>query len=299
MLSILIPVYNFDIKVLVTELHRQAMNEKIPFEILVLDDASDKDIYNNSEISNLQNVKYSVLTKNIGRSKIRNVLSSKAKFPYLLFLDCDASVSSNSYIHSYVKQCKNEVVVCGGTGYENSSNFSNHRNDYILRLNYGFKRETKTAYERNQNPNNCFSSFNFMISKSILERISFDETITQYGHEDTLFGLELKRNNIIITHIENPLNHIGLDTNSVFISKALSSVRNLYTILNRGFYTKDLNNDIKLLRYYSTLKFFGLTPIFSILYKITQRSLKRNLINKGNNLFYFDMLRLGFLCSLG
>ena len=42
MLSILIPVYNFDIIAFVTELHRLCEQEKIPFEIILLDDASDE-----------------------------------------------------------------------------------------------------------------------------------------------------------------------------------------------------------------------------------------------------------------
>ena len=299
MLSILIPVYNFDIRNLVLELHKQAVLEHFNFEIVVFDDVSDMHFKTlNREIIELKNVQYTELTQNIGRSKIRNLLSSTAKFNYLLFMDADAIVPDASFIKNYVNECKGEVVICGGTSYATSYKEKNKKNDYILRLKYGQMRESKTANERRLAPNSCFSTFNFLISKSILQRIVFNETITDYGHEDTLFGLELKIQNITIKHIDNPLYHIGLDTNSVFITKALAGVKNLFTILNRGFYTDDLQQDIKLLRYYKKINNLGLTPFFGIIYQMTHRRIKRNLVARGQNLFYFDMLRLGFLCTL-
>jgi hypothetical protein len=295
MLSILIPVYNFDIRNLVSELHCQAILENVPFEIIIIDDASDKGFCTvNREIENLSNVSYTELEKNIGRSKIRNSLSKKALFNYLLFMDCDARITSKTYIKNYVKQCIGEVVVCGGTAYESSK----ENNDFGLRINYGNKRESKSALYRNQAPNNCFSSFNFLISKSILQRITFDESITQYGHEDTLFGLELKRHNIKIRHIENSLVHLGLESNPIFLSKALLSVKNLYTIFNNDFYNKELKRDIKLLNYYNKIKLLGLAPVVGLMYHATQKSISKNLISSGQNLFYFDILRLGFLCTL-
>jgi len=299
MLSILIPVYNFDIRHLVIELQKQALMEKVPFEIVVLDDVSDSRFrLLNREIANLRHVVYTELPQNIGRSKIRNRLSLSAKYDYLLFMDSDADVQSKTFIADYVKECKGEVVVCGGMGYASSYKEYSQKNDFDLRLKYGKRRECKTAEERNIVPNNSFMTFNFLISKSILQKVSFDESLTHYGHEDTVFGLELKHHNIVIKHIDNPLYHLELDSNSEFITKALSSVVNLFSILNRGYYYNDLKQDVKLLRYYTKLKLFGLTPLVGIIYRLMHKSIERNLIERGQNLFYFDMLRLGFLCTM-
>ena len=299
MLSILIPVYNFDIRNLVTELHSQAMNENIPFEIVVVDDASDKGMcIVNREISSLQNVVYKELPQNIGRSKIRNKLSSFANYEYLLFIDSDAHVPNNTFIKEYIRECNGEVVVCGGMGYASEYKQYENKSGFGLRLKYGNHRECKTAYERSLAPNNSFMTFNFMISKSILQKVSFDESLIHYGHEDTVFGLELKQHSITIKHIENPLLHLELDSNSEFITKALASVTNLFSIVKRGYYYNNLKQDVKILRYYTLLKIFGLTPVIGVMYQLTHKSIKRNLTQKGQNLFYFDMLRLGFLCTL-
>ena len=52
-----------------------------------------------------------------------------------------------------------------------------------------------------------------MILRETFLKHPFDETITHYGHEDTLFGLVLKKEGIKILHIDNPLMNCGLDTN--------------------------------------------------------------------------------------
>ena len=299
MLSILIPVYNFDIRNLVTELQKQAVLANVPFEIIVLDDVSENRFKTvNREIAYLAHVTYTELPFNIGRSKIRNKLQSIAKYNYLLFMDSDAEIRSSEFIEKYIKECKGEVVICGGMAYASSYNQYSQKNNFDLRLKYGTRRECKTAEERNIYPNNSFMTFNFLISKSILQNISFDESLSHYGHEDTVFGLELKQRSIIIKHINNSLYHLELDSNSEFIKKALSSVANLSSILKRGYYYNDLKQDVKLLRYYSTLEIFGLTSLVGMLYRFTHKSIERNLIERGKNLFYFDMLRLGFLCTI-
>ena len=90
MLSILIPVYNFNIVPLVKELHGQASRLSIPFEIIVLDDCSSELLRDqNKEVSSLPGVKFKILDRNIGRARIRNRLAEMAKYSSLLFMDCD------------------------------------------------------------------------------------------------------------------------------------------------------------------------------------------------------------------
>ena len=61
--------------------------------------------------------------------------------------------------------------------------------------------------------NNYSYLFNFMIEKLTFLQHQFDESITKYGHEDTLFGKALQADRIPIIHIDNPLLNKGLDTN--------------------------------------------------------------------------------------
>src|ERR1035437_2575691 len=210
MLAILIPTYNFNITRLATELHRQAMDQSIDFEIIVTEDGSEKWVKENELIGELANCKHIILENNIGRSAIRNKLADEAKFDSLLFMDCDAEVSSSDFIQKYLPFCNKECVVIGGTAYDPREKNPN----YSLRLKYGRQREARTALERGKNN---FATFNFLISKSIFNRVRFDESIRGYGHEDMLFGHQLHQLGYEFIQIENPLIHKGLDDNKTFI----------------------------------------------------------------------------------
>ena len=93
MLSILIPIYNFAVKELVNELSSQAQDLNIAFEILCVDDTSKATyIKLNDGLEKIKGVNYQLNKKNIGRSAIRNLLTDKAQYDYLLFLDCDVKM---------------------------------------------------------------------------------------------------------------------------------------------------------------------------------------------------------------
>ena len=95
----------------------------------------------------------------------------------------------------------------------------------VLRWKYGRNREEKNASLRNQSPYQSFTAFNLLAPKDIFQKIAFNEKIDGYGHEDTLFGIELKKEGVTIAHIDNPIIHLGLDEHQVFIK-------------NRGWTTK-------------------------------------------------------------
>jgi glycosyltransferase involved in cell wall biosynthesis len=296
MLSILIPVFNYDVRQLVADLHDQALGTGVSFEIVVVDDCSDAGIRSiNRHICSLEHVRYKELHKNIGRSKIRNMLHTLSRHEYLLFIDCDAKMCAHDYIAKYLQSCKGEVVVCGGTTYDVLEPRSK---DKCLRWYYGHKRESIPAAARNLKPNCSFTSFNFLISKSILSNVSFEETVTGYGYEDTLFSYNLKKHNITITHIDNPLIHTGIDTNSIFLSKAFSSVKNLYNISKNKNIDESIASEVSLLSCYKLVKTIGLAPVISLVFHISRKSIEHNLISKGRNLFFYDILRLGYMCSL-
>lgn len=91
MLSILIPVYNYDVRSLVGDLAKQCLEASIPFEILCYDDHSQEEFDRiNQKVIQLEGVTYFRLAKNVGRSMIRNHLAQVARYDHLLFLDCDS-----------------------------------------------------------------------------------------------------------------------------------------------------------------------------------------------------------------
>ncbi|MBP6662659.1 MAG: glycosyltransferase family 2 protein, partial [Paludibacter sp.] len=167
MLSILIPTYNYNITHLVTDLHQQAMETYVDFEIIVVEDGSTLSIEENKTVADFEFCRYIILDKNIGRSAVRNKLADEARYNHLLFIDGDAEVCSEYFMAKYVSFCREECVVMGGTTYDSNE----HDPRYCLRLKYGREREAKSAIERSKKSTyHNFSTFNFLISTSLFNR---------------------------------------------------------------------------------------------------------------------------------
>ncbi|MDR2086575.1 MAG: glycosyltransferase [Dysgonamonadaceae bacterium] len=295
MFSICIPVYNYDVRELVQSLHRQAMRSGLPFEILLMDDASKEEYRTVNSAIDWPYLRYIQLTGNAGRSKIRNRLAQAAKYTYLIFMDCDSAVSSETYIDNYIPYCKPNIVCYGGRLYEEKWP---HDTKY-LRWKYGVKRESIPAEEREKEPNLSFMTCNFLIDKALLEKIPFDETVQGYGHEDTLFGIQLLYLGIRIQHIDNPLIHLGLEDAAVFIAKTENAVANLRRIdaILQEKCPEPVNHSL-LIRTEQRLKKWGLLPLTAAIFTVFKPLLKRNLLSKKPSLFLFDLYKLGTLCRL-
>lgn len=295
MLSILIPAYNYNCIKLVNKLHSQAKQLDIAFEIIVIDDHSTLIFSENKSISLMDNCIYVELPQNIGRAKIRNLLATKAHYNHFLFIDCDAEVITDNYLQRYIYFCQEEAVVCGGCAYDEK----NSNPAYQLRLQYGLKREARNAQQRQQQPYSAFSSFNFLISKSIFEKIKFNENLSEYGHEDTLFGFNLQELKAPIYHIENALLHAGLEDTDVFIEKTKQGINNLLLIEKQQQTNTAITKEIKLLTVYKQVERFGLKRIFSTIYTKWSHRLESKLGKAKPNLLLFDLYKLTYICKAG
>ena len=290
-LSICIPVYNQDVTSLVYELHCQVLHTSCAFEILLMDDCSTSFYEKNSMLNALEGVRYVRLSQNVGRAAIRNKLADEAQYKYLLFMDCDVLPLDDSFLDRYIRM-KRYNVVMGGYRYGEQPTSDKH----ILRWKYGKEREERSAEERSVRPNDSFSTFNFMIRKSLFGQIRFDESLKGYGHEDTLFGLSLKRMGISVSHIDNALLHLNYDTSDVFLQKSLNAVANLWLICQREGYAEDLAESIRILRCFRWIDRFGLSTLFAKIYPLVRPSCEKNLLGKHPSLFIFDLYRLIYLC---
>jgi hypothetical protein len=296
MLSALIPVYNYDVRELVNELHKQMSIENIEFEILLIDDASDNQYKElNRELSGLTHLTYIEEKFNLGRSKIRNKLARISKYNNLIFIDCDSQIPHSSFITDYIKSSLKGQIVYGGTVYETSSPSVEA---YKLHWLYGYKREQCPAKIRNMEPNKGFHTNNFLIKKELIESIGFNEKIIGYGHEDTLFGYELQKKNIDILHIDNPVVHMGLESNEEFLRKTREGIKNLKRIMRINGNEKRLVKDITILSFYKQLEKTRLIGPIEYLYKRYEHVLRRNLLSTKPNLIVFDLYKLGYLCTL-
>jgi len=285
MISVCIPVFNFDITALVEELSKQCEALDVPTEIIVIDDGSE--FFKSENQKATQNTQYIELSANIGRAKIRNLFLEYAKYDYLLFMDCDSLVVRNDFLSVYLKEMKNNPsVVCGGRIYP-----AKPERNRMLSWKHGVYKESLPAEIRKINPNKSFMTNNFVVAKSCLANIKFDERITKYGHEDTLFGHELAKNNIEITHIDNPVLNGDVETNEVFIEKTKHGVINLIHILNFLNYDKEFVKNVNLLNYYEKSK--SIRGLQYLLFKIFKRPIYYFLKKGYVNLKLFDFFKLG------
>jgi glycosyltransferase involved in cell wall biosynthesis len=292
MLSILIPSYNYNVVSLVLELHKQCLECKLNFEILVFDDGSKLFLDKNQKINSFENCSFKVLEKNIGRSAIRNLLGKKAKFDSLLFLDCDTIPIHNHFIKNYISQINgDEKVVYGGIKYPKEK----PKKSKILRWKYGHSREALSVEKRQENPYLSLLTLNFLIHKNIFTRVTFNETIPNLRHEDTLFSYNLMQQNIKMVHIDNAVYHLGLDDFDVALNKEIQSVLGLKYLIDHQLLPSDY---AKLSRVAARIEKLNLRFVFAFFYKITEPYFLKNLSSTNPSLFVLDLYRLGNLCNL-
>lgn len=296
MISVLIPVYNWNIRPLVSELNKQLQIENIPFEIIIEDDASEERYHlSNYTITDLPHTTYIRNEQNCGRSKIRNSIIKKANFQYILLMDCDAGIVSPEYIKNYITRIKQlpedqNFIISGGVAYRPEK----PAKEYLLRWKYGQKKEEISAEKRATHPYKSFTPFNIAATRSLFMTIPFDENFHSYGHEDTLFGFQLSERGVPIYHIDNPLYHDGLDNNTVYLQKVRSSVENLAKFSQIPNIPPFLFQEIRLYRFYYKIRKMGLLPLFRMTFSSFKKVIINNILIR-NNLFLLDLYKLYLL----
>lgn len=294
MLSVCIGIYNYDVNQLVKDLCKQADKLGIEYEILLLDDASKHDyLMKNAKLDFLPHVTYLQNYRNVGRSVIRNTLASKAKYPYILFIDCDAKVTHADYLKKYMEAAPTARVISGGVEYREKK----PKRNQMLRWKYGVLRETTSAEVRNQNPNVAFSTFNFLIEKGIFKAIEFDETLSGYGHEDTLFGLDLMKRGITVKHIDNPLRHEGITTTDRFLKQTENAIDNLFVVYDKVNDKQQFVDSVRLMKTFQNLQRKKMTKIFCRLYSPFKSLIVRNLKSNNPKMSFFDFYKLNYICQ--
>jgi glycosyltransferase involved in cell wall biosynthesis len=261
-ISLLIPVFNYDIIALVHSM-KSALGLVPEFcEILIGDDGSAAEYSEKYQSLTGEGVRVVKSEKNIGRAAIRNRLALEASGDHLLFVDADVMLpgTSEAYITKWLPLLGKSRVICGGTLYRDSPPGDP---DKLLRWKYGKMKEQKKASVRNKNPHSGFSTFNVMIDKSDFSKIRFNEELKQYGHEDTLMGYQLKKAGIEVLHIDNGLYHEGLESNKEFLNKTKLGIENLSKLYDNVTDKKAFSETVRILKFYNKLRLFRITRIMA------------------------------------
>lgn len=299
MISILIPTYNYACYRLVCDLHRQCLQQQrresaFAFEILVADDASTLDApkKENEQIAALPYCRYLPLAENVGRSRIRNLLADAARYDYLLFLDSDAEVADAAFLQNYLQAVRVPQppdVVCGGVA--NIPRLT----DPACSLRFYYEEhvgKARLASERMKNPCARFTTFNFLIRRSLFLAIRFNEQCVHYGYEDVFFGMELDRRGTVILHIDNPLIHAGVERNEVFLAKTETALRTLHSL------DGDFQRYVTVSRMALRLHHLHMAGVLSFCYRCLASRIRKNLLSAKPSIFLFNLYKLGYYLTL-
>lgn len=272
MISILIPVYGESVDAQLANLASEVKGLDYPVEIIVCDDASPKPAA--PAFSDYKGVEFRFiqLQENLGRSRIRNYLAQEAKYNQLIFIDADCQPIHSKFINTYKLNFEEEIVLVGGQLFAEEEPT---RIDNKLRWFYGSKVEARPLIERQKSPYKSFMANNFSISKALLKKYPFDENHTGYGHEDTLFGFQLRNNQVNVVHIKNPIRHLGNESNKVFLNKTVEGVHNLVRLYREG----KIDNHVRLIKTFESLKLTGFM------------GLTRAIMNKRKDRYYQELLK--------
>jgi hypothetical protein len=139
---------------------------------------------------------------------------------------------------------------------------------------------------------------NFLADRNVIINTPFDTTLSGYGHEDTLFGIELTAGGHTITHIDNPLIHKGLEDATTFLTKTAESITNL-TAIKRILATKYHRTlpPTRLTLAHKTLSRYHLLPITAAILTLLKPLILRNLRSPHPSLHLFDAYKLYLLIT--
>ncbi len=296
MISILISVFNYDCSALIEALSAQAETVRADmgedYEIIVGDDAStDKELLEaNRRACRRQHCMLVENHPNLGRARNRNSMAQRAAGDKLLFMDCDAEMKRDDFLARYVAALNGNDVVCGGL--EAPAKLPSAD----VKLRYKYERASKKVRSlsyRKANPYLHFAAFCFMIRRELFMSIMFDENCHEYGYEDALFGLRLKQRGIHIEHIDNPMIHVGMDTNEAFVDKSEQAMRTL-----RGL-GPDIKADSHVGGMAMKIKRMRLLWMIKLWHRMFGGLERRVLLGSHPSLFVLKIYKLGYFCQIG
>lgn len=237
-----------------------------------------------------EEVEVEVLTHSgLSRAANRNYLADQSQGEWLLFIDADATVSPDFSLRRYVEANQKASVICGGLRHPDQ----NPNPEATLRYKYERRADRRRAAQfRSQAPYDRLSTFNLFVQREVFMSVRFDEHIKEYGYEDVLFAAQLEQRGIPILHIDNPLLHMGLEANSLFLQKTETALRTALTLQGQ------LGRHSHVANAAARLQHIGLAPLTRMLYRSIRPLLRHNLLSPHPSLPLFSLYKLGFYLEL-
>ena len=283
MLSVLIPVYNYDLRPLVNQLLGQIAQLDVAVEILIRDDGSTQWASENRDLEQFPAVRYSANDTNLGRSATRQALAEDAQYNQLLFLDADVLPVNDDYLKTYLEHpMLSGAIGCGGVSYQDMPPPASQ----MLRYVYGLKRESLAAIDRQKTAYMVLAA-NLWISKELF--FELNDNLENFYGDDLVLSQKIRAKNLEVIHLDNPVYHLGLESSEAFLDKTVQMIRNLVRLELEGTIDKDL---MRLQRAYLNIKAKGLAKPYLWATKQLLPGMKRNLLGNKPSMKTFDAYKL-------
>ena len=292
MISVLIPVYNYNVQSLVENLLHQFESINCKWELFLSDDVSNPQYKNQNsnyiDELNLTNVKLFQQETNIGNAANRNFLIDKATNDWLLFLDADVLAVREDFLSNYIGEMKStsKDLISGNIIYDHKNPQPN-----LLRWKYGKQKEEIGFEKRNAYPILNLRGANFAIRRGLAKDNNFPLLKETYGFVDTRFFLQFNQSQVLV--IENPVYHLGIEDNDVFVSKTKKAIANAMFLMNTN---DELASRLTLVSSYKKIRVFRF--ILNKIHHSFYSRLERNLLSKNPSLFIFQLFKILYLSSL-
>ncbi len=288
MISILIPVYRYDVQNLVRQIDAQIQSTGWAVELILLDDGSGM----KWEALKEEFPQYSFLSNSLnrGRSFCRNRLVELARYENVIFLDCDVQLWDRpEWLQTYAQLLMSE----GPAVYYGSCLYPDEKPQdprLLLHWKYGRLKENPSLEYRKKHAVACFHTVNFATKRALCLVQPFEEQLNRYGHEDSLWALKISELGIPIIHIQNPVLHLGINNHRQFLRNTASSIKNLLSLKRNG-----INMPSKLLRAYLLLDRIHLSAMLFRLYRFVERHIVHNLLGNDPKLSFLAIYKMGLI----
>ncbi len=230
-----------------------------------------------------------VRQENVGRAAVRNLLAAEARYPWLLFMDCDLMPAGDDFLERYVQAVREHPeakVVYGG--------LRNVRPPFPC-LRYRYEQATAgrhTLEARRSHPYASLSVANIMVWADVAGQVPFDLRFRTYGYEDVMFGRQLRLNAVPILHIDNPVEIRDFEPNEQYVRKTEEAMRTL-----RRF-ADELQDDVAMLRKLRTLRRYVPMAVLRLFARCLAPALRRDLAGNNPEWRFFNPYKLCFYVLL-
>ena len=291
-ISMLIPVFNADCSALLTDLLSQAVKlEGVEWELCVAEDgSSDTDSIAANE-AQLQGAhcRHLVYSQNVGRARIRNRLAREARGEWLLFIDSHMRVGKSDFLRTYLSAPDAEVV-------DGDYVVAADASEWSCSLRYCYEKACEHRHDaaaRSKQPYAGFHTANFLVRRDFFLQNPLEESFSEYGYEDVLFGARMEQQEANILHIDNPVEFRFFESNSRFMDKTDAALRSL------ALHEDLLGRHSRLLTLYRCLKKWHLHQLGAALYRWRGEQWRKQLCKEDRrpSLRLFNAYRFFCFCA--